>query len=1313
MTIDIGQSLAGESTTPDQTEGEMQTANSIEDRAYILKLLREELVGPSPQGQSVDCSVPLQFDKREEAYGPFVQQDTGEEIINLSRPMLRYGIGVLFPPKDSTGSKAPDLTPQGGPDLMDEEDAPLPAGDINLDLMNVDMIAAPVGAGSGQADVAADILSPEAVKNLQDIEDRPYQADDLEEGELDLSSAYIKRPTTMGLSLLAYLPPGSTVTLTARGGRYEPVQVWIEGKPRKWWLRKPVELHARFSAEAVLAASGKVQPESVTKHDTGKLQLELELYSRPGSVYMARAPRGAGGLREDIAVADDRVRLLTACVVNRASDRAGDEYTLFQAELEVSVESAGSAEAENGSDIRPAEAGRTARILPFPFMPASEMDEEEESLALLYRRFPLYAVGHGCSVDWDASSAHDMHNHNHDPIVRVVRTQSLPVYEVPGITSDALRPDGTVLEVPMAALADLLPDDDGFTSLEEVVGLYENWIGERRAEIPGLPEQLQAVAQRHMQICEQAVRRMRAGLDYLRTDRLALRAFRLANHAMLLQQICSKRPLRNTKFNPDTGRYEFSAQYEEPDPLHPAPGSGKWRAFQIAFALMTIRSVGEENDPDRDHVELIWFPTGGGKTEAYLLLAAFAIFLRRLRNPSDAGVHVLMRYTLRLLTAQQFQRASVLLCAMEILRRTVASGDLGRTPLSIGIWLGSATTPNTGKDAQSALKKLQEGGHGMQNPLLVTRCPWCGARMGPLDPPDSPQSAAGGNGRTGRGRSRASDRSPQSALARVAGYYQSGSTVVFRCPDSQCPFSRDHSLPVYVIDEDIYRERPALVIGTVDKFAMLAWKPDARALFGIAPDGNRTGSPPGLILQDELHLISGPLGSMVGLYESLIEELCTDRRKQPPGRPKIICSTATTRHYVEQVRALYARRQVSLFPPPGLDAGDSFFARYAREPDGTPSPGRLYVGVFAPALGSLQEAQVRVLSVLLQAPCDLPPERRDPWWTPVVFHNSLRELGGTRTLLQALIPVYTLVLLNRMGKSKDDARRLWSILELTGRIQAEEVPRAITQLEITYRDAVAPDERSQQPMPVDICLTSNIMEAGVDIDRLSLMVVVGQPISTTRYIQITGRVGRRWKERPGLVVTVYNPSRARDRSHYEMFRTYHERLYAQVEPSSVTPFSPPALERALHAVLAAYVRQAGGKEQADSPYPFPHSLIDYFGKLLKERVRSVDPGELPVLDAVMERRVEEWRSWEKRLWKATQQDVDQGLLVEADSHLAAEQEIMWWPTPTSLRSVDAECEAVITRLYAYNREHGQSAYYSDWDEQEEHSVEEGSGDADA
>jgi len=488
-------------------------------------------------------------------------------------------------------------------------------------------------------------------------------------------------------------------------------------------------------------------------------------------------------------------------------------------------------------------------------------------------------------------------------------------------------------------------------------------------------------------------------------------------------------------------------------------------------------------------------------------------------------------------------------------------------------------------------------------------------------------------------------------------------TVAFKCPDNRCDFS--NGLPIWVVDEDIYAFRPALIIGTIDKFAMLAWRPDARALFGFDQEGRRIASPPGLIIQDELHLISGPLGSLAGLYETMIEELCTDRRVEPPVRPKIVSSTATIRRYAEQIRALYARDDVALFPPPGLDAEDSFFASYDRR-----TPGRIYVGVHAASLGSVQTEWVRTFTALLQSPVPFDEEARDPWWTMLVFFNSIREMGTAHTLFQSDIPDYVKVIGNRAGTPRGERRYPSRLRELTGGLRSDEIAGAISELEAACGKGPT----------LDVCMASNVIEVGIDIQRLSLMVVAGQPKTTSQYIQVTGRVGRR-ANRPGLVVTMYSPSKPRDRSHFERFRSYHEQLYAHVEPTSVTPFSAPALERGLHAVLAAYVRQTGGLLTASSPYPYPRDLVTRFQTLIMERAQTVDPAEAENVGRVFGRRTQEWLQWERTRWSDGGSDEEIPLLRRAGGYATDEERRLSWSTPTSMRNVDAECEAVITTLY--------------------------------
>jgi hypothetical protein len=571
------------------------------------------------------------------------------------------------------------------------------------------------------------------------------------------------------------------------------------------------------------------------------------------------------------------------------------------------------------------------------------------------------------------------------------------------------------------------------------------------------------------------------------------------------------------------------------------------------------------------------------------------------------------------------------------------------TPFSIGIWLGSGISPNKRDEAVRILRELQKGTKNTQNKFLLTRCPWCAAEMGPAKNEVRQQKVA-----------------PKSP-----GYERDGPSVVFKCPDVVCDFSG--GLPLYVIDEDLYEHRPTLIIGTVDKFAMLAWEPKARSLFGIGTNGDRISSPPGLIIQDELHLISGPLGSMVGLYEAAIEELCTDERGETTYRPKIVSSTATIRRYEDQIRSLYSRQRVALFPPPGLSASDSFFSSYARQDDGSVATGRKYVGIHAPSLGSLQTVQVRTFCALLEAPMAIADaEGQDPWWTLLTFFNSLRELGTTLSLFQSDIPDYQKTLRIRNGLEWSQLRRVRNIMELTGRLQGDEVQDAIDSLEVRTTEKTG--------RPIDVCLASNIIEVGIDIDRLSLICVVGQPKTTSQYIQVTGRVGRRM-DRPGLVVTIYGASKPRDRSHFERFRSYHERLYAHVEPTSVTPFSPPALDRALHAVMALYARQAGTAANANSPDPFPEILMASFLNKLVQRVKIVNPDEEQNLLAVFLRREREWKRWRRNHWRGRPDSENTPLLRSAGAYVSPADEKVSWATPMSLRNVDAECQVEIS--YAY------------------------------
>ncbi len=1067
------------------------------------------------------------------------------------------------------------------------------------------------------------VLDNDAKKEVEVMEDRGRDRSARDTDDLDLSLANSYQPSTMGVTFFGCLPVGATLVVDVTAARYHPFKVTVAGKDRTWWVRTPFRLRAEFDGAQLVTQSRKLLKPTVRNGEGDLNGVSVEVVTRP-------APAGP--------LADcSRSAIVTVCLVNRQEISASDdEACFFQCTLAAAIESPEA----------------SSQILPYPGPPMEQLDDEEKEIDLLYRKVRTFAVGHGCAAGWTNSGP--------DRAERVLG-ECLPTFETPSITPDILRKDGSRIEVDMAVLAGLVEGDDGFGALQEIVTGYVDWIALQRLNARGLRENHHRnAADRHLQECDRVAERMQAGIDYLRKDPIALDAFRLANYAMVLQR--ARNPVRTPRarvFNDKVEKWEMSEPYPKVEEGQALIGTSKWRPFQVAFMLMSLRSTAVANDPDRERVELIWFPTGGGKTEAYLGLAAFSLFLRRLRGVAarhpndDAGVHVIMRYTLRLLTAQQFQRAAALIAAMEYLRRQTPR--LGTHPFVIGIWVGG--TPNDRQQACAAIRALRKGEHDPQHNIVVLeRCPWCRAQLGRHKTKIDKQFTVHGYVEQARG---------------------GGTTVAARCSDPACIFA--DRLPVEFVDEDIYDANvPAvsMVIGTVDKFAMLAWRPEARRLFGRDRQGRQVVAPPGLILQDELHLIAGPIGSMVGLYETVIEELCIDRQQRAAGRPKIVTSTATIRSYRDQVHKLFDRSKVTLFPPPALDAEDSYFAHHARdERTNHLQRGRMYVGVHAPGLGSAQTVQVRTFSALLQAPVGFGSTARDPWWTLLLFYNSIRELGGALTLFQSDIPDYLQAIRSRHGIDFKALRRIHRLRELTGRLADDEVTTAISELEVET-------DSKKGDAPVDACLASNIIEVGVDIDRLSLMAVVGQPKTTAQYIQVTGRIGRRWWERPGVVVTLYGASKPRDRSHFEKFRTYHERLYAQVEPTSLTPFSRPALDRALHGVLAAYARQIGDQAVAGSPYPYPSSLIAAVSELLERRVASIDPDEASTLEALLARRIEEWNRWQPNRWDdrgRANQDVP--LLRWPAAYASAAEAARSWATPTSMRNVDAECEVRITGLY--------------------------------
>lgn len=1039
------------------------------------------------------------------------------------------------------------------------------------------------------------VLSKDSEVNEIPSVDEHSGVGDAESDDFELSSTSQFKPSAMAVSFFMELEDGDQLQVEMSGACYKPFEVQIDKATRQFWVRRAISWDSKFNYSDF--ADGRLTRRSSTASDIeDPIKLELQILTR---------------LREK-----DKW-LTTVALVNLANSNADREInSVFQTRFRVLV-------------LRQGE--RIAAIVPYPDKKSESLlmnDAEARSLDLLYRQAPVFAIGHGCAATWNEKWGADRSFG--------VCADPFPIFEAPSVTPNVTLDDGSELSVPFAPLAGLVPENDGFESLRKVVDNYCEWIEGLKTKSKLFDGSRKLAANEHIEICERTLRRMRNGLEWMQTNQEARRAFALANRAVLFQQIRSKQKVRHSTYNKD-GSISVEGSIGG---LDWKENEGGWRAFQIGFLLASLKSTVLGGDEDRDTVELIFFPTGGGKTEAYQGLAAFSIFYDRIVG-NQIGVSVILRYTLRLLTSQQFLRASGLIAAMEVIRR---QENLGGIEFSIGIWVGESVTPTSCQKALAALRKLASNSDA-ENPFVLTKCPWCSAQIGPIE---------------------VRHRLPK-GTPRYVGYREASRSVQFFCPDQNCELR--NKIPVYVIDEDIYKNRPTILIATIDKFAMLAYRPEAKQIFGFDKNGERQIRPPNLIIQDELHLISGPLGSIAGFYEAMIEDLCTDRKSEQDVRPKIVASTATIRRYAAQVKGLYGRNDVMLFPPHGLDASDSFFGRFAVEKEtGKFAQGRMYVGIHAPGLGSMQTMQVRTSSALMQAAKDIEEAKRDPWFTLLMFFNSLRELGTSVSLFQSDVVDYLYTLIRRKGREGKEKRNFPHVMELTSRLRKDEIPLALTKL----------DQKFDANFPVDVCLASNIIEVGVDISRLSLLVVVGQPKSTSQYIQITGRVGRRWETRPGLVVTLYGSNKSRDRSHFERFQSYHQRLYAEVEPISVTPFSIAVLKRSLPAVLVAHTRQISPNNLQPNPMP---DAVEEITKILSARVSVVDPKEERSLQRQITRRLNEWGALGPTGWLYSQEDDDGRLMYRAGQWVPNEVRRVSWSVAQSMRDVDAECRTYITTQF--------------------------------
>ena len=1089
-------------------------AKMIETRKEYIGLIKKELLGPGSE-----ISIP----------------DKEHELISSS-PKSRYSIGILYPKNNQINADNDDTTKAENDTALQNEEQQMP--EIEND--SSESISA-INSSAGNED------------------EFDYEEENLDE---EIGLAAQNMPSSAGITFFTSIPV-DRVTCKIKFATYRralstdcklPIKV---KDPTTFQLPLELAQTIRFDAEtsALYLIDNNLSRRKINDFKQMNI-IDFDEYNIYDCLYKLLEQHHKGYVRipheTDIELdfseseyVDNNSNIdgtfvkvtalkrnlgdsdsVTIMMVNDHFGNATGENCIFQPEIIIST-------ADNQFAF--AEYGGTPDF--------ASLDDEEQSLQLQYRNKKVYATGLGTSADWDIDSNGR----------GTIYTEFFPMREVPSM--DFTLPaecevNPKVLSMKFLSDLDETPKEEKIGLMRNVVSAYDLWIESLNESANTLEEHYKNPAFKNISECMQAKNRMLEGLKTLETVDWAWSSFELANRAMLIQRVqieVQKATQKEREIFPDD--YDLQEILCNMNYYDIAENEHSWRPFQLAFLLMSINSIVYPDSEDRNIVDLIWFPTGGGKTEAYLGLTAFTIFYRKLSNlDKSAGTSVIMRYTLRLLAAQQFTRASTLICACEFIRQEslykksiYPKYPLGKKEISIGLWIGGEHTPNTNDKAREELKYLTKAtvntlkdAKDKHNKFQVLKCPWCGTKL--VQEIDAKTKKKKG----------------------VFGYVMKDDRhFELRCPQENCFFNSNGKLPIQVVDEELYDNPPTLLFGTVDKFAMLPWNKKIGSFFAV----NSNNMSPDLIIQDELHLISGPLGTMVGLYETIVDSLCSSKGL----KTKIIASTATIRRAKEQCSSLY-NRPVSQFPPPGLNAEDSFFARESVVDYSKNKYGRMYVGLM-PSGKTKAMMEARSIAAMVQRikMMDLPDNIKDKYWTLTVYFNSLKDLGKCVTLVDDDVKNFIRTTAYRLGVQKD-ARLIVGGDELTSRVSTTELNETLDKLE---KKEYSVENIKQKRYPSDILLATNMISVGIDIARLNVMLLVGQPKLTSEYIQASSRIGRSF---PGVAFAMYDSSKSRDRSHYEQFRAYHDSFYKFVEPTGVTPFSKPARDRALHAVVISLLR---------------------------------------------------------------------------------------------------------------------------------------------